>query len=122
MFEIIILISDNTRDVPDSSTVGKISILKDPKFLSAAFILPFLWKNKSVILFPLDVVLDGFQCKNHFDNDNVIWGSLTLIFMLLPNIMRFYQILYDTQGKRNKKDISYAFMNLLFLPFITYRK
>ena len=51
-------------------------------------VLKYLWDNKSAILIPTDITTDGAQATKHFRNGHIVWGSLTIVFMILPCIFK----------------------------------
>ena len=95
----------------------------------------FFWTHKNLILFPLDVILDCLTAKSHFDNDNTWWGYLTILWICLPNVLCFFNLVYKSLDKtssgqtKNEETSNYqitdywiidAMLHLFFLHFITY--
>ena len=82
--------------------------------LSFLLVPSYFWDNKNLFLFPLELTFAIWQCKNHFDNKNDMWGLLTALFILLPNLVT--SILTLIREKRFMKAIRY----LLFFPVATF--
>ena len=90
---------------------------------------PFFWKHKNLVLFPLDIGFDCLQAKSHFENNNIWWCCLTVLFICLPNILCLTDLvvksLEKTPSTKRKQEKSIHWIKntafyLFFLQFITF--
>ena len=86
----------------DKSRVETVKTLKT--------VLKYGWEHKSLILYPFDILSDGWLAYKHFRNGHLVWGALTVLFMILPFLV-YWRTLYHmwTNIKYAKVDFKYRF-------------
>ena len=76
-----------------------------------AAVIKYFWGHKSLILYPADIVSDGFVADKHFRNGHLSWGVFTVLFMILPYIVYWQNLKYVfTSLKYAIADFRYRFL------------
>ena len=52
-----------------------------------ASILDSIFALGAIVTFVADVVTDALVAKQHYENDDILWFSLTCIFIVLPSLV-----------------------------------
>ena len=74
-------------------------------------VIKYFWGHKSLILYPADIVSDGFVADKHFRNGHLSWGVFTVLFMILPYIVYWQNLKYVfTSLKYAIADFRYRFL------------
>jgi hypothetical protein len=112
------------EDISASDESGSFLRIQDRKLtmretLSFMTIPSFLLNHRNLILLPLNVVFDSFQCYNHCKNGNMLWGFLTALFIFMPNMVT---CLTTMCTKRSRKGIQEALQYLFFFHLILFKQ
>ena len=87
------------RDSVDAEVNRRVAQVKPDK----ASILDSVFALGAIVTFVADIVTDALVAKQHFENDDILWFSLTCIFIVLPSlVMQIFSCKWFEEDSENE--------------------